>query len=138
MKGKKLSAKETKAKIESSVDCRKRVFKDLLNHIKQGFSLDCFGALSDNSIREYLKAYPNEFVREDLEDAMRLAKQGWETIGRKQADGSCMGNSRSWYYNMANRYGWAEKQEIKQENSGTVAVNIVSYASTKAPTTQSE
>lgn len=138
MKGKKLSAKETKSKLEASAEFRKRVFKDLLIHIRSGKSLDCFGPLSEVSIREYLKTYPKEFCGEQLDEARRQAKDGWEAIGRKQADGTCMGNSRSWYYNMANRYGWAEKQEVKQEHSGGVSVNIVSYASTKQATQASE
>jgi hypothetical protein len=134
MKGRKLSSKEEKEKLQASADYRRKVFKELLAHIKQGYSLDCFGPISLSCIKEYLKTYPEQFCGDELEEAQRQAKTGWETLGRKQADGTCLGNSRSWYYNMANRYGWAEKQEVKQEHSGGVSVNIVSYASTKTPT----
>lgn len=131
MKGKKLSHKERIAKLESDKNERRKVFNELLAHVRNGFSLDCFGPLSDQSIRNYLKAYPDEFVGEDLQNAMRLGKEYWEGLGRSQSNGSCLGNSRSWYYNMANRYGWREKLEVEAEHKGSVSINVVSYASKK-------
>lgn len=131
MRGKKLSAREQKEKLESDANERKKVFKELLAHIRAGYSLDCFSACSDTTIRTYLKEYPNEFDSEEFYEALRDGKQGWEEIGRKQATGACLGNSRSWYYNMANRFGWSEKAQIETKNDHTVSVNVVSYASKK-------
>ncbi len=126
-----ISNKDRIAKLESDKIERRKVFKELLLHISQGFSLDCFGLLSDTSIKHFLKIYPEEFVQEELSNAMRDSKHYWEDIGRRQANGSCLGNSRSWYYNMANRFGWREKIDIEAEHKGTVNVNVVSYASRK-------
>ena len=131
-RGKKMTQKELVAKLATDTKTRKATFKDLLSHILKGYSLDCFGPLSEESIRTYIKAYPEDFVWEDLEIAMRQAKEGWEDIGRRQADGHCIGNSRSWYYNMVNRYGWHEKAQIDTKHDGQVTVNVISYASTKA------
>lgn len=135
MKGKKLSYKERMQKLHDCDVERRRVFKDLLNHIEAGYSLDCFSALSDDSIRMFLKDYPEEFVEQELIESMRKAKEGWEEIGRKQASGSCLGNSRSWQYNMINRYGWTDRVEQKTEHKGEVKVSIVNYASSKQSTT---
>jgi hypothetical protein len=112
----------------TDVALQKDVFSELLTHIKAGYSLDCFGPLSEFEIKECVKAYPNTWSESGLIEAMRLAKSGWESIGRRQAEGTCIGNSRSWYYNMSNRYGWSDKQKI--ETSGTQALNvsIVSYS----------
>jgi len=128
MKGRKLSFLERQAKIEQEASERRKVFKELLDHVKAGYSLDCFGPLSLTSIRKYLKTFKEEFIEEELENAIRQGKNYWEDLGRRQSNGSCLGNSRSWYYNMANRYGWREKIDIEAEHKGQVQVNIVSYA----------
>ncbi len=107
---------------------RREVFINLCKHLEKGYSLDCFDECSDDSIRKYLKTYKGEWVQEELDQAIRKGKGTWEGIGFRQANGECLGNSRSWYYNMANRYGWREKLDIEQENKGQVSVNIVSYA----------
>jgi len=131
MKGKKLNARDRKTLIESCADERRKIFKELLQHVREGKSLSCFSALSEDSIRKYLKEYHNEFVQEDLEVALREAQDLWETIGKDQSIGKCMGNSRSWYYNMSNRYGWSERSKQEVDTKGQVNVSIVSYASTK-------
>ena len=133
MKGKRLNAKERWDKLRDEPGERARVFKELLKHVRSGFSLDCFELLGVNKIKELLDTCPQEFVREELDDAIREGKAFWEGVGRKQSLGECMGNSRSWYYNMANRYGWREKIDVEAEHKGTVNINVVSYASTKKP-----
>ena len=132
MKGKKLSAKERMAKLEKDAAERRRVFKELCDHLSKGYSLDCFPTMSDVTVRKFITLYPEEFVEEELVEAKRHGKLHWEGIGHRQALGSCLGNSRSWYYNMANRYGWREKVEIEAEHKGEVAINVISYATTKA------
>ena len=58
-------------------------------------------------------------------------KDYWETLGKRQSEGTCLGNSRSWYYNMSNRYGWRDKHDVQAEHKGSVNVNVISYASKK-------
>jgi hypothetical protein len=131
-RGKKMTGSERRALIEGKACERRKVFKELLTHLERGLSVDCFGALSDTSIRSYLKLYPEEFKQEEFDEALRKGKQWWENCGNRQANGECLGNSRTWYYNMANRYGWREKLEIEAEHKGNIAVQVVSYASAKA------
>lgn len=107
------------------------VFEELTKHIRAGYSIDCFGPISSNCIEECVKAYPEVWSQARLVEAMRHAKCGWESIGRRQADGSCLGNSRSWYYNMSNRYGWSDRQEVKTTGTQAVNVSIVSYQAAK-------
>ena len=129
-----MSIKERQMKVEQDKIERRKIFKELCNHVAQGYSLDCFGPLGLDSIHKYLKVYPDEFVREELDNAIREGKIYWETIGRRQADGSCLGNSRSWYYNMVNRYNWHEKAQIETEHKGQVNVSIVNYGTHKGST----
>lgn len=138
MKGKKLTHKEKMQKIESSAMERHKIFRELCTHIRTGYSLDCFGPLSETTIKSFLKRFPDEFIEEQLHEAVRDGKGYWESLGRKQSDGSCLGNSRSWFYNMANRYNWSEKAKIEAEHSGNLNVNIVNYARAKSSTDTSE
>jgi hypothetical protein len=128
-KGKKLSSSELDTLLKESPSERKRIFRELQKHIESGYSLDCFTWMSDNAIMEFLKVYPDEFSERELYDSMRKAKAMWEDIGKRQAFGTCLGNSRSWFYNMSNRYGWSERSKVDQEVKGNVSVSIVNYNS---------
>lgn len=134
MKGRKLTLLEKQEKLETDAKERERVFKLLLTHLGKGYSMDCFVELSANTIKRYLNTFKEEFVQEELDTAIREGKQTWETIGARQANGQCLGNSRSWFYNMANRYGWRDKIDVEAEHKGQLAINIVSYASAKTST----
>ncbi len=131
MKGKKLSARERRIKAENDAGERRKIFGELCSHVRDGYSLDCFEAISWPTIQKWLELYKEEFVQEDLDNAMRKGKSGWENIGRKQANGECLGNSRSWYYNMSNRYNWRDKVDIEAEHKGNLQVQVVSYATSK-------
>lgn len=42
----------------------------------------------------------------------------WEQMGRKMAFGQAEGNPTTWIFNMKNRFGWRDKQDI--EHSGQI------------------
>ena len=134
MKGRKLTVKERAAAIEAKADERRKIFKELCSHVAGGYSVASFPELSETSIRDYLNRFKDEFIQEELDLALRRGRVMWEGIGKRQADGQCLGNSRSWYYNMANRYGWREKIDIEAEHKGSIEVQVVSYASKKRST----
>ena len=131
MKGKKMSGVERQVKAGEDAIERRKIFRELCEHVRKGYSLQCFPPLSEVTVRKWLKVYPEEFIEGELEVALREGQSGWEEIGRKQSNGSCLGNSRSWYYNMVNRYGWREKVDIAAEHKGQVSVNVISYATSK-------
>jgi hypothetical protein len=134
----KISASERYTLMASDAGYRRHLFLGLLKHIRKGRSLDCYGPIGEKTIGECLKNYPLEFVQGELDEALRDAKEWWEELGARQADGSCLGNSRSWYYNMSHRYKWSDRIDIRAEHSGAVAVSIVNYASQKPSTTIGE
>ena len=138
MKGKRLSYSERLAKLENDAIERKKLFKELQDHVAQGLSVDCFPPLSIVSIKEFFKRYPNEFNEMEYENALRQGKAWWENIGRKQSSGDCLGNSRTWFYNMSNRYAWSEKAQLETKNEHSVSVNVVSYSHKKPSTTKLE
>lgn len=131
MKEEKLGPTKRAEEIAKDAELRKRIFKRLCKHLEAGYSMNCFDELCKRSVEKYLTLYPEEFIQEELDEAIRKGMCYWETLGRRQADGTCLGNSRTWYYNMSNRYGWSEKQQIETDNKHSVSVNVVSYASQK-------
>lgn len=133
MKGRKMSAKEQMEKLESDKNERRKIFRELCNHVSAGYSLESFAPLSLPAIKRYQNLYIDDFPGDELEHALRRGRLEWESIGKRQSTGDCLGNSRSWYYNMANRYGWRDKLDVEAEHKGSVNVNVVSYASQRAP-----
>ena len=126
-----ISAVNFSEQFASDCNLRTKVFKKLKEHLLQGSSLDCFGPMSEETIYESMKTYPQEWPIREFEQTVRKAKDNWERIGRRQAEGTCLGNSRSWYYNMSNRYGWSDKSKIETTGSQSLTVSIVDYASSK-------
>lgn len=120
--------RDVNKKLEADVEYRKEIFEKLLEHVRGGFSMDSFSEISEGSVKNCVGRFPGEFDANMLERAVREGKHGWEKIGRDQATGKCLGNSRSWYYNMAHRYGWSDRVDARVEHSGSVAVEVVSYA----------
>lgn len=137
MRGKKLTHKQKMVRLSERKSERRKVFLELCKHLTRGLSLDCFGPLSRPTILEYCKNYPEEFNEVELQEACRLGKQMWEDLGYQQSNGTCLGNSRTWFYNMAHRYQWTDRVHVEAEHKGTVNVAVVNYAS-KAPPQHSE
>jgi len=134
MKGRKLTQREINKKVQEDKLFRNMIFKELVKHLEKGMSLDSFEWISRATLNELMKRYPDEFNDDDLEHARRLGRDSWERIGLRQALGECLGNSRTWFYNMANRYGWRDKIDVESEHKGQVQVNVVNYAKGKHPT----
>lgn len=131
MKGKKLNGSEKTKLFAESSEYRKEVFRELERHLSDGYSMDCFVPLDQQTIEEATKKYPLEFDPVAIKEAQRAGKSGWEALGRAQANGTCMGNSRTWYYNMNHRFGWTDKQSIDHKVDGQISVSIVNYSKPK-------
>lgn len=127
VRGKAVSAEERKKKLEESAEERRKMFQKVCSHLRAGYSLDCFDELAEAAVKHYVEAFPGEFCPDEYAKALRVGKLGWEQIGRRQADGTCMGNSRSWYYNMSNRYGWSERSQIDADVKNAVSVTVIKY-----------
>jgi hypothetical protein len=131
MAKKEMSFDERQALFHSTSSYRKEVFDGLLKHLRDGFSVDCYSKCSVRLIEESIKKYPLEFRQEAIDEAMADGKAGWEALGKAQANGTCMGNSRTWFYNMAHRYKWSDRQTVDSNVSGSVSVNVVNYSRPK-------
>lgn len=130
--GKKQSYKEFCAELESNPKARQKLFKSLLDHLKEGLSFESFYLLETQRLKDLLTRYKHEFDDDEILISCQEGRDWWERLGKAQANGQNLGNSRAWWYNMVHRYGWSDKVEVKATHDGTVNVNIVSYADTQS------
>jgi len=65
----------------------------------------------------------NKEFSDTLEEAMQECQIWWENVGQ---EGVFMGGkdnpfqSSLWSFNMANRFGWASKQEVKEDSKQSI------------------
>ena len=109
---------------------RQWIHKKLLQHLREGFSFESLGIVASSVLKEYIKKYPEDFDMGEIEMAMNEGQDMWERLGHAQSNGKNLGNSRTWFYNMANRYGWTERSKVDVDAKQAVTVQVVSYADT--------
>ncbi len=116
------------SQLQESSEEREKLFKKLLDHIAQGFSLESFPECSEKVLKKMFECFPIEFCQEEMDVALKKGRHFWEKVGKDQSLGKCLGNSSSWKFNMSAKYGWTDKVDVRAEHTGAVAVQVVSYA----------
>lgn len=75
----------------------------------------------------------SEEFRLTVKNAQELCQVWWERQGRSMASGKSDGNATVWIFNMKNRFGWRDKQEIDHQSSdgsmSPTTINIVGVES---------
>jgi hypothetical protein len=115
------------SEFESDKELRKWAFEELCAHIESGLSPQGFELLSVNTVNAWFERFPEEFRRDRYEISLRKGFNWWESVGKRQTLGTCNGNSRTWYYNMSNKYGWSDRQHVESNAKVTTQVQIVNY-----------
>ena len=81
----------------------------------------------------YCAKYPNEFPTDMIEQARRERMLFWERIGIEGTTGKIQGyNSRSWEFNMKNRFRWSEKIELESRGNVVTSISFVERKSKKS------
>lgn len=110
------------AKFKSTFE-RKRLLKEYLKHIRSGFSDKSFALCDMDTFQSYCEKYPNDFPTDMIDHARRERLLFWEKIGIDGTMGIIRNfNSRSWEFNMKNRFRWSEKIEV--DNKGNIVTSI--------------
>ena len=123
-----------KAEVLQSQTKRQRVCKELKKHLAEGLSINCFTGCGGRLLQRLIKEFPEDFDLEDIDYAKDKGMNWWEKLGKSQASGENCGNSRTWFYNMSNRYGWSDKVDLKADIKGNVNVSVVNYGTPKVST----
>lgn len=88
--------------------------KRVCDHLASGLSKDCFPDADWQTINVYMRKYPVEFDANLIEDATRRGRLFWEQVGIDGTLGAIDGfNANSWKFNMQNRHGWGERQQLE-------------------------
>lgn len=111
-----------------NVLARASLIAGLCRHLREGYSMDSFPGADKGTIKKVLESYPQELDAGSVEIAAREGQLTWERIGRDQATGKSMGNSRAWSFTMGARYGWSDRVQVEAKHSGTVHVAVVQYS----------
>ncbi len=102
----------------------KFLFEKFCNHLRQGFSKDSFPDCDYRTIETMIAENPSVLQADMMKQAKRHGRMFWEsigingTIGMKTAkvNGKEIAlknfNALSWKFNMQNRYGWHDKQDV--------------------------
>lgn len=86
-------------------------------HLQNGYSKQSFPLCDYDTIERYVKLYPADFPADRLEKAMKINRMFWEGLGIDGTKGKINNfNASSWKYNMANRFGWRDKQDHTSDN----------------------
>lgn len=84
--------------------------------------------VDEDTIKNWMDRHPAFFGAIKKGRAKGLKK--WELLGLHGAEGKVDGfNAASWVFNMKNRFGWRDKQELMGEGGGPVVVNVVKHVS---------
>jgi len=98
---------------------KKEYCKLLEKHLTDGLSFESFGGVvfvNRDTLYEWCKRH-KEFsdTKSRFINASRL---WWERLGQHGAAGKLPGfNAASWIFNMKNRFGWTDRQEVTHEGS---------------------
>lgn len=111
----------SKAKTDADI---RFLFEKFCNHLRQGFSKDSFPDCDYRTIETMIAENPAILQSDLYKKAKREGQMFWEsigingTIGMKEAivNGKKVAlknfNALSWKFNMQNRFGWHDKQDV--------------------------
>jgi hypothetical protein len=101
------------AKLKTAED-RQAAYMAYCDHIAAGYSDKAFHTpCVARTIDNILKQYPQEFDLDLLVQARAKGCHFWEQMGMAGAMGKLKNfNAGSWVFNMKNRHGWKDRQEI--------------------------
>jgi len=92
---------------------RTRVFKELIEHLEQGFDVASFPPLSAKAIKDYCSKFP-EFPLDIVDQAKRTGRKVWETKGYVSLENKDF-REKTYQFIMMNKYNMSinQKSDVK-------------------------
>ena len=103
---------------------RKKVFKELCEHLEGGFSFAAFPYLAFDTIKSYCKRFPSDFESEKLQEAINKGRLFWEKLGTNGTSGKIDGfRDKTYQFIMMNKYNMSinQKSDVKVKAEVNVA-----------------
>ena len=98
--------------------------KKILKEAKEGASIVELAVLLEISRGTFYDlGERDEYFLNTIKKCKRLSEVWWLKQGRKQLENKDFSYT-GWYMNMKNRFGWADKQENKQETSSKIEIKV--------------
>lgn len=105
---------------------RKAACESFCDHVRSGFSQESWPDADFDTVKRYMRDFPEDFVPDMINKAKREAYMFYEKMGIEGTLGQIKGfNAKSWEFNMKNRHNWKDKQET--ELSGEVKIVVQNY-----------
>ena len=90
--------------------------------LSQGYSQEAFAGqlgITEQTLYNWLDKHPAFF--ESVKKGVAVGRKFWEEMGIDRARGKIDGfNSAAWIFNMKNRHGWRDKQEVSGPDGGPI------------------
>jgi hypothetical protein len=97
---------------------RKELFKKFCEHVAKGYNRHAFPDVSFETVRKYMKDYPEDMDQELLGEAERAGFLKHEQIGFGLMTGQIRGSAAAWKFTMVNKFKY-----IPDENNTIVNNN---------------
>ena len=105
------------------------VCEKVINLMKKGYSQDVISAHLGITINVFHKWMNKGEFRMAVEEGKKYSQLWWETQGIRAVQGEIKGfNSAVWIFNMKNRFGWRDKQEITGDEDKPISVRVVKFS----------
>lgn len=102
-------------------ESRREFWKDVCDHISQGYSMKSYPRADEDTIYSYAKKFPEDCPIAELDEAKRKSCLFWEKIGLAGATGKVEGfNAASWIFNMKNRFNWTDKHQVSGDKEAPI------------------
>lgn len=105
------------------------ICEKVINLMKKGYSEAVIAAHLGVTVITYNKWKDKGEFRMAIEEGKVHSQLWWETQGIKAVQGQIKGfNSAVWIFNMKNRFGWRDKQEITGDEDKPLSVRVVKFS----------
>lgn len=104
------------------------MINEIVPFMSQGYSQEACAAKLGISVDTFFRwKKENKEFSEAVKDGVNASRLFWENLGVEGARGSGEFNATAWIFNMKNRFGWKDKQDVTSNNE-TINITLKSFA----------